>query len=215
MKLILDWFAEEMKQKGHKTWRCKKNKLCRAVLWLESDSTLEDIVTGKGGVTWGDCRLHVPCGLVADVGPGEVLRVDVKREVNGIRTNATHTFDARLAENYPAEWAEKFDFILIDPPYSQELAESLYDTGEVFGNVGRFARAALPSLKPGGIIATLSYATYPRLEGCNLVASWGIYQAIAVSYWRGLSVWIKDGERGPQGLEKWSACGGICLGDDE
>ena len=51
MKLLLDWFAEEMKRKGHKTWRCKKNKLCRAVLWLESDSTLEEIVEGKGGVT--------------------------------------------------------------------------------------------------------------------------------------------------------------------
>lgn len=163
-----------------------------------------DFLISKGW--WGSCRLHIPCGLVADVGPGEVFRVDIQAPPI---TNATHVFDARFSENYPAEWAEKFDFILIDPPYSQELAESLYDTGEHFANVGRFARAALHTLKPGGIIATLSYATYPRLEGCNLLASWGIYQAIAVSYWRGLSVWVKDGERGPQGLEKWSACGGL------
>jgi len=49
MLMILDWFAEEMKRKGHQTWRCK-NKACRAVSWLESDATLEDIVKGKGAV---------------------------------------------------------------------------------------------------------------------------------------------------------------------
>jgi len=50
MKLLLDWFAEEMERRDHKVWRCK-NKPCRAVLWLESDSTLEEIVAGQGGVT--------------------------------------------------------------------------------------------------------------------------------------------------------------------
>jgi len=51
MLMLLDWFAKEMQERGHHVWRCKKNKLCRAVLWLESDSTLEEIVQGQGGVT--------------------------------------------------------------------------------------------------------------------------------------------------------------------
>jgi len=50
MKMLLDWFAQQMKLKKFKTWRCK-NKCCRAVLWLESDSTIEEIVQGQGGVT--------------------------------------------------------------------------------------------------------------------------------------------------------------------
>ena len=49
---ILDWFAEEMKKKGFRTFRCG-NPICGAVRWLELNegSTLEDVVTGKGGVT--------------------------------------------------------------------------------------------------------------------------------------------------------------------
>jgi len=39
-----------MEKRNHKIWRCE-NKECRAVLWLESDDTLEDIVRGSGGVT--------------------------------------------------------------------------------------------------------------------------------------------------------------------
>jgi len=50
MKKLLSWFAEEMNRRGFKTWRCK-NKRCRAVHWIESDSTLEEIIEGTGGVT--------------------------------------------------------------------------------------------------------------------------------------------------------------------
>lgn len=52
MKKILDWFADEMKKKGFKTFRCG-NPICGAVRWLELNegSTLEMVVTGEGGVT--------------------------------------------------------------------------------------------------------------------------------------------------------------------
>ncbi len=52
MKKILDWFADEMKKKGFRTFRCTNSK-CQAVRWLELNegSTLEMVVTGEGGVT--------------------------------------------------------------------------------------------------------------------------------------------------------------------
>jgi hypothetical protein len=52
MKKILDWFADEMKKKGFKTFRCK-NPICKAVRWLELNegSTLDDVITGEGGIT--------------------------------------------------------------------------------------------------------------------------------------------------------------------
>jgi len=50
MKTILDLFAKGMADKGHHTVRCR-NPACRAVLWLESDGSLEDIVKSKATVT--------------------------------------------------------------------------------------------------------------------------------------------------------------------
>ena len=50
MASLLDGFADAMAESGFKTFRCQTQG-CRAVLWLESDDTLEDIVRGSGGVT--------------------------------------------------------------------------------------------------------------------------------------------------------------------
>jgi len=49
---LLDWFADEMKNKGFKTFRCK-NPICRAVRWLELNegSTLAQVIAGEGGIT--------------------------------------------------------------------------------------------------------------------------------------------------------------------
>tara|TARA_R100000963_G_C4617339_1_gene85869 strand:- start:53 stop:313 length:261 start_codon:yes stop_codon:yes gene_type:complete len=47
---VLNWFAAEMEKEGHQTFRCRE---CLAVKWLELNegSTLDDVVTGKGGVS--------------------------------------------------------------------------------------------------------------------------------------------------------------------
>ena len=47
---ILDLFAADMKKRGYSTMRCR-NPECKAVLWLESDHSLEDIVKGNGRMT--------------------------------------------------------------------------------------------------------------------------------------------------------------------
>ena len=149
---------------------------------------------------WGDDRLHVPCGLVADVGPGAVTRVDVKKPP---KTNATHVFDAGTSTEWPDELTN-FDFALIDPPYSKDLARTLYDTESVFYGIDRFVRNVAPRITPGGLLCTLSYQVPKRPgEDWNLIACWGIYQTISVANIRMFQVWKKDGERELQGLNKW------------
>lgn len=150
---------------------------------------------------WGSCRLHVPCGLVPDVGPGEVLRADVQAPPT---TNATHVFDATDKSAWPIEWVEKFDFILIDKPYTQDLARDLYDTAECYAGLDRFVSNAKNCVAPGGYLCTLDYQV-PKRPGqdFNLVACWGIYQAMAVRHMMCFQVWRRDGPRPKQGLQEW------------
>ena len=142
---------------------------------------------------WGDRRLHVPCGMVKDE---DSIRVDIKGDVN-----QTHSFDACDPLNYPESWS--FNWIGIDPPYTEALAESLYGTQDYWGSIDQFVKGAIGKLAPGGLLITLSYAIPKRPEGCNLLASWGIYQAMSVAHMRCLNVWQKEGEVEAQGLDHW------------
>lgn len=161
-----------------------------------------DWILDKGW--WGHSRLHVPCGLVADVGPGEVLRADVKAPPT---TNATHVFDATDKSQWPIEWVEKFDFILIDKPYTRNLAKDLYDTEECYAGLDRWVSIAKNYVAPGGLLCTLDYEL-PARPGpdFNLEACWGIYQAMSVRHMMAFQVWRRDGKSRPQGLERWIEC---------
>jgi len=152
---------------------------------------------------WGDKRLHVPCGMVADSDPGEVVRVDVKMPPE---TNATHSFDATKASAWPYEWKEYFDLVLIDKPYTKDLAERLYDTEDVYAGLDKWVACAKYSVKPGGLLAHLDYQV-PKRPGddWNLVACWGIYTAMSVRHMMCFQVWRKDGETDEEsGLRKWN-----------
>ena len=152
---------------------------------------------------WGDKRLHVPCGMVADSDPGEVVRVDVKMPPE---TNATHSFDATKASAWPYEWKEYFDLVLIDKPYTKDLAERLYDTEDVYAGLDKWVACAKYSVKPGGLLAHLDYQV-PKRPGddWNLVACWGIYTAMSVRQMMCFQVWRKDGETDEEsGLRKWN-----------
>lgn len=48
-----------------------------------------------------------------------------------------------------------FDFILADPPYSQQYAERLYGTGASYPKPGQIMREACRLLKPGGRVGLL------------------------------------------------------------
>ena len=150
---------------------------------------------------WGDKRLHVPCGMVDDT---DSIRIDVKAD----GTNATHVFDARDANLWRVFGSvdnphTTFNCIMIDPPYTKELAKNLYDTEEFYSGIDSFVNPCLPYLEPGGLLITLSYAVPKRPGNLNLIASWGIYQAVSVSHMRCFNVWQKNGDAGPQGLQRW------------
>lgn len=157
-----------------------------------------DWVRSKGW--WGDQRLHVPCGLVVDPHPGQVARVDVLAPPI---TNATAVFDASDSDQWP-EWSERFDLVMIDKPYTEDLAESLYDTKECYAGIDRFVSNAKKTVAPGGYLCTLDYQV-PKRPGddWNLIACWGIYCAMSVRHMMCFQVWQKDGDRRDQGLEKW------------
>ena len=146
---------------------------------------------------WGDKRLHVPCGQVDDL---DSVRIDVKEE----GTNATHVFDARDLTNWEVLGNMRFNCIMIDPPYTKELAAKLYDTEKYYSGVNSFIKPAVEYLEEGGYLITLTYEVPKRPKGCNLIAHWGLYQAVAVSHTRCSTVWQKEGKRKPQGLGRWT-----------
>jgi hypothetical protein len=158
-----------------------------------------DWVRSKGW--WGDRRLHVPCGRVVDPHPGQVARVDVLAPPI---TNATDVFDATDSNLWSVLWDESFDLVMIDKPYSEDLAESLYDTKECYAGIDRFVSNAKKTVAPGGYLCTLDYQV-PKRPGddWNLVACWGIYCAMSIRHMMCFQVWQRDGDRRIQGLEKW------------
>ena len=128
---------------------------------------------------WGDKRCYLCCGKVDDE---DAVRVDIKEEVN-----PTHLEDARNT-SLPDE---EFDCIIIDPPYSKDLAKSMYGTEKVWSWINSFTKEALRLCKEDGLIITLSYEVPRRIKGCDLVACIGVYQAMSVAHMRCLSVWRK------------------------
>lgn len=128
---------------------------------------------------WGDHRCYLCSGGIEDAG---ATRVDVKTEVG-----ATHVEDARKT-SLPAD---AYDWVMIDPPYSKELAKRLYGTHKVFGSIDAFTKEAARITAPGGLILTLSYQVPKRITGCDLLACCGIYQTVSVAHMRCFTVWRK------------------------
>lgn len=130
---------------------------------------------------WGKERCYLCSGMVDDK---EAVRVDLE-----LSTNPTHLEDARntsLKDN-------SFDCVIIDPPYTLELAEKLYKKGKFFSSINVFNKEAERLCKEGGIIINLTYEIPKRIKNCDLIACIGIYQTMGVSHMRCLAVWKKGG----------------------
>lgn len=130
---------------------------------------------------WGDERVYLCSGPVDDEA---AIRVDVRPEVN-----PTHCEDARNT-SLPNESA---DFVLIDPPYTKELAERFYDTKKHYHGINAFAKEAGRIVKPGGLIVTLTYEIPKRITGCDFIAVCGVYTVPMTGYMRCLTVSRKTG----------------------
>lgn len=125
---------------------------------------------------WGEKRVYLCSGGVEDA---EAIRVDIRPE-----TKPTHCEDARKTSLPSGE----FDLVILDPPYSLDLAKTLYGTEEHFSGINGFTPEAARICKPNGLIITLTYEIPKRIKGCDFIAVWGIYQIPAMSYMRCLTV---------------------------
>ncbi len=119
---------------------------------------------------------HICSGTVEDEGS---FRVDIKPEVKpDLVANGRNT---GLPDN-------KFDVVIVDPPYSKELAKKLYDTEEHFVGIDGFTKEAARITKKGGLIITLSYQVPKRIKNAEFIAVCGIYTIPSVAYMRCLTV---------------------------
>ena len=127
---------------------------------------------------WGEKRIHLCSGRVKDDG----FKVDIRPEMNpNLVADARETgLEAGI-----------FDCVIIDPPYSADLAEQLYDTRKYYGSVNQFIKEGIRLAKAGGFIVSLSYEI-PRLQKeCDMLAVWGIYEVPTVSSMRCMVVFRK------------------------
>jgi hypothetical protein len=123
---------------------------------------------------YGD-RCHLCSGMVEDDG---AFRVDIRPETNpDLVADASNT---ELPDN-------RFDTVVLDPPYSRELAKN-YGTEKYYKGINAFTKEAARITKQGGLIITLSYEIPKRIPGCEFIAVWGIYTVPSCSYMRCLTV---------------------------
>lgn len=158
---------------------------------------------------WGDDRIHLCSGGVQDE---DSVRVDIQRtcipgDSTGVRqgqksfqTTATHIADGRDTKIE----GESFDCVLIDPPYSQDLARRLYGTEDHYGGINSFIKEGYRLVRPGGFIITLSYEVPRIYADLDLVAVYGIYQVPPIRNICGMFCFRKPGKREAQGLEPWT-----------
>jgi len=125
---------------------------------------------------WGQDRVYLCAGVVRDE---SAIRVDIRPEMN-----PTHCEDARKT-SLPDESA---DIVILDPPYSEDLADRLYGTKEHYAGINAFTKEAARIVRPGGLVITLTYEIPKRIKGCDFIAVCGVYSVPATSYMRCFTV---------------------------
>lgn len=137
----------------------------------------------KGFIKWiesmgwvGEKRCYLCAGAVKDAAS---CRVDVKKD-----TNPTVLADATNTQIPP----KSFDWIIIDPPYTKQLAKEFYDTEKHYHGINAFTKEAERLCKPNGLILTLSYEIPKRIKNCDFVAVVGVYTVPYTGYMRCFTV---------------------------
>ena len=98
--------------------------------------------------------LH-PFGGKAEYG----IRVDINPEVNPDYIGDAHNLT--MFED------EIFDVVFLDPPYTDEYSESLYNTGKL--NFSKYTKEAVRILKEGGYLIMYHYLATPQIPNTILV----------------------------------------------
>ena len=131
---------------------------------------------------WREERCYLCSGTIQDG-----FTVDIRPD-----RNPTLVADATNTGLEPAT----FSWVMIDPPYSAELAERLYGTGKYYYSINTFVKEAERLTKNGGLILTLSYEIPKIPKGTKLLAVWGIYTVPICSYMRCFTVFKKGDSDG-------------------
>lgn len=93
------------------------------------------------------------------------VRVDIRPEMN-----PTVVCDAR---NTPFD-DESFEWVMIDPPYSEEYARNLYGTEDSYPKPGQLMREASRLLRPGGKVGLLHFQVPMIRKPLKMLAVYGI-----------------------------------------
>lgn len=140
---------------------------------------------------WGKKRLWLFSGSYKDP---EGTTVDIKPELEAdIAANC---------EELPLP-TEAYDFVMLDPPYSEEEAGRLYDTP--WYNIFKVMEEAARVCRPGGLVVLLHRLIpfHAPQEGLHkkqleLEAIVGIYTIAGYTNMRALTIWRKS-----QSLKNW------------
>ena len=150
------------------------------------------------GSPLSDTVLH-PFGGKAEIG--------VINDIN-LEVPADYRFDAH---ELPEEWTDRFNMVMLDPPYDNEHSEQLYNTGKL--KPKKYVNEAVRVCKPGGFVVVYHWYLSPRPEGCSwyriIVLITRVYhKARIVSIFRKdcLHEVQGDGSKAEQDLEALSNC---------
>lgn len=128
----------------------------------------------KGFLEWAFAEMQRESGSPVD--PDRVLHLCSGSVMSGVRVdirpekNPTIVADCR---NVPLPDAS-FDFILADPPYSEDYATNLYGTGAHYPKPGQILKEACRLLKPGGYVGLLHFQVPMFRHPLKLVRVYGI-----------------------------------------
>lgn len=80
---------------------------------------------------------------------------------------------------------ESFDFILADPPYSEEYAKNLYGTGDDYPLPGQIVKEAERLLRPDGLLGIMHFQVPFPSKGMKILGVYGISQGCgyAIKAW--------------------------------
>ena len=111
-----------------------------------------------------------------EVDPSKVLHLCSGSMLTGIRVDIRPEKSPDIVadcRNVPLP-DESFDWILSDPPYSEEYARNLYDTGDVYTKPGEIVKEAMRLLKPGGLFGLLHFQVPMIRKPAKIVNVYGI-----------------------------------------
>lgn len=128
----------------------------------------------------------LPRGSVS-IDPGAVLHLCSGSVKTGVRVDVRPEMNPDIVadcRNVPLP-DESFDFIMADPPYSQEYARNLYDTEGHYPRPGQILTEASRLLRPGGLVGLLHHQVPVFRRPLRLVRVYAVHRGLGF----GLVAW--------------------------